>query len=154
MKNKIGVFLRLSYVGCFLPLSIYLGSILSTTILFQLAGFLTIAYIVTKIIEKISSKNLELIKSWELRFLVWLICILWSPIIGLSLAGICLIFLSFLLLMVTLMNSEDFVEFIEELFESFLTDSRVLGVIILGLVYFIYIFITEGWSGITAIFNT
>lgn len=153
MNQNLGVFLRLSYVGCFIALTIYLGSILSTSILFQSVAFFLIAYIATKIIEKVSSKNLDLIKSWELRFLIWTICTLWSPLIGFSLPGICLIFLSFLLLMFTLMNAEDFVEFIEELFESFITDSRILGVVILGLVFLFYILVTEGWSGIISLFN-
>jgi hypothetical protein len=154
MNQNLGVFLRLSYVGCFIALTIYLGSILSSTILFQSVAFFTITYIATKIIEKNFSKNLDLIKSWELRFLIWTICTLWSPLIGFSLPGICLVFLSFILLMFTLMNSEDFVEFMEEFFESLITDNRILGILILGIVFLIYILVTEGWSGIISLFNT
>jgi hypothetical protein len=153
MNQKLGVFLRLSYVGSFLVLTKYLGSILSTTILFQAVACLIVAYIATIIFENVSSKNLALIKSWELRFLVWTICALWSPLIGFSLPGICLVFLSFLLLMVTLMNSEDFVEFIEGFFFSFITDSRFLGMMLLVLIFLVYIIVSEGWSGITSLFS-
>lgn len=154
MNQNLGVFLRLSYVGSFLVLTKYLGGIFSTTILFQTAACLIVAYIATIIIENVASKNLALIKSWELRFLVWSICSLWSPLIGFSFPGICLVLLSFLLLMVTLMNSEDFVDFIEDFFLSFITDSRFLGMMLLGLLFLIFILVSEGWSGITSLFST
>ena len=153
MNQKLGVFLRLSYVGSFLVLTKYLGSILNTTILFQAVACLIVAYIATIIIEYASSKNLALIKSWELRFLIWTICTLWSPLIGFSLPGICLVLLSFLFLMVTLTNSEDLVEFVEDFFLSFITDSRFLGMMLLVLIFLAYILVTEGWSGITSLFS-
>jgi hypothetical protein len=99
------------------------------------------------------AKNLALIKSWELRFLIWTICTLWSPLIGFSLPGICLVLLSFLFLMVTLTDSEDLVEFVEDFFLNFITDSRFLGMMLLVLIFIVYILVSEGWSGITSLFS-
>ena len=153
MNPKLGVFLRLSYVGGSLLITKYLGSILNTTIIFQAIAFFILAYFTTIIIEKFSSKDLNLFKSWELRFLILSICTLWSPAIGFTFLGICLVFLSFLFLIFTLMGSDDFVEFIEEFFISFLTDGRFLVMIALGLILLIYILINEGWNGFLSLFQ-
>jgi hypothetical protein len=51
------------------------------------------------------------------------------------------------------MNSEDFVDFIEDFFLSFITDSRFLGMMLLGLLFLIFILVSEGWSGITSLFS-
>ena len=153
MNNNLGVFLRISYVGIFLVLTKYIGDILSTTLVFQILACFFMAYWIIRFIEKIYSKNLNLYKSWALRLLIWSICALGSPAIGFSFPRICMFILSFLLLMFTLIDSVEFAGFMEDLFLSFVTDSRILGIVILALGFLIYVLITEGWSKVSLLFN-
>jgi len=153
MNNKLLVFLRIAYVGITLIAAYYLGDIISTSILFKTLALFIFIYILINIIEKLTSMHLIIFKSWVLRMLIWSICILWAPAIGLSLVGICILILSFLLLMFTLMESYEFVNFIEEFFISFISDGRFLGILGIILIFILYILIIEGWSGLLGIFQ-
>lgn len=149
MNKKIKSIFRFTYLGTAPFIIKFLSELLQTTYLLGVGGILITVYLLIKLFKKKLSFNANQIKAWILRILIWLISIIWTPLIGFSLLGVCLFILSFIFIIVSLMEDYDFIEMVETFFIELITDKRFIGIVGIFILFIIglsiYVLITQGW---------